>query len=442
MEQGGIGSNTQMWRFSRDADLWSGKHLWSIGGPPKTLHALLSTTCKQYAPPPQAGRPARPIIGCSEDDNRSISVSYLDSEVDFRYTLNREAVARGITRRGRIVAAVPVDREPGPDEVASAQALLKAGRDSPGNRCPAAMLDDFMEALAGQEALKATAPARAPSPADASLHEAKDASERGDTHAQIDALNHACIADPRSVEAFTARGNFFDGERDAKNALADFDTVLRLDPTQTNVRFSRAYILFNHQAQGKDRDAALRDLAILDKELSPGSNLRQVMANMYSAFDRPAQEIAQLNLWMPTHGSSDMAPRYADRCWARVLLNTDLQQALADCNQSLAGNDRNGETYERRAWLWLRLAKPEKALADFDKALAIGGVVELSLYGRAVAQERLGHAEAAKADFTQARGKILNIDSVVAQKGLVPRSAVSEAQDRATAKLLARARGQ
>ena len=99
-----------------------------------------------------------------------------------------------------------------------------------------------------------------------------------------------------------------------------------------------------------------------------------------------------------------------------------------------------GETYQHRGWLRLQMGKPEKALADIDWALSIGGVVELSLYGRAVAHKRLGQAAAAKADLAQALDKILNIASVAAQKGWVPRSAMSHAQDRGTAKLLARAR--
>ena len=137
-----------------------------------------------------------------------------------------------------------------------------------------------------------------------------------------------------------------------------------------------------------------------------------------------------------------MATSHADLCCARVLLNIELQQALADRNRSLAHNGHDGETYERRGWLWLRLDNPAKALADFGKALSNGGVVDLSMYGRAVANERPGQTAAAKAAFTQARGKIRNIDSVAAQKGLVLRSAVSAAQDRMTAELLARVRVQ
>ena len=442
VEQGGIASNTQMWRFTRDGGRWNGKPLRYLGGTARTLQALLSKACKQYAPPPGAGQPARAIISCSEDDDRSISLFYRDSEVDFGYTLDRKAVARGIARRGRFVVRMAGDREPTPDEVASAQALLQAGRSSPGNHCPSATLDEFLQALSGHESLAAVAPAHVPSPADAALRDARIASDGGDQQAAIAALNRACRVDPRSAEAFAARGRFFEGLRNDKKALVDFDTALRLDPTQTNVRYSRAYILFNHQAQGRERDVAVRDLAILDKELPPGSDRRQVMASMYSAFDLSAQQIAELNLWMSLHGGDDMASRYADRCWARVLLNTELQQALADCNQALAGNDHDGETLERRGWLWLRMGKPDKALADFDKALAIDGVVELSLYGRALAHERLGQAADAKADFAQARQKILNIDSLLARKGLVPRSAMSDAQDRDLAKLLARARGQ
>ncbi len=441
VEQGGLASNTQMWRFTRDGGGWRGKHLWYIGTP-QTLQDVLSTACRQYAPPPPPDRPKHPSIGCTEDDARSISVTYLDAEVSFSYTLDRKAVARGIARQGRVVVSPSGDREPTPDERASALALLQAGRASPDNHCPAATLDEFMQALAGHERSKPIGKRPAPSPADAWLAQAKAAAERGDARAQLEALNRACSADPRSADAFAARASYFDFAIENEKALADYSTALRLDPSGTEVRFGRAYLVFNHQMEGKARELAAHDLAILDREVSPGSQRRQVMASMYSALDMPRQQIVQLDKWMALHGENEWGSSLADRCWARVLLNTELRQALSDCDKVVALAPDGSPANEYRGWLWLRLGEPAKALSDFDRAYAKDGNAHLALYGRAVAHERLGQAEAAAADFAKVRRTFPYVDSEAAKKGLVPHSAITEAQDHDLAKLLARMRAQ
>lgn len=445
VEQGGYAHNTQMWRFTRDGDRWSGKHLWYIGAPPATLAAVLSIACRQNAPAPAAGRPPRPRISCSErDDDHSISVGYLDSEVDFDYTLDRKSVARGLTRRGRIVLTGGRDDEPSPYEVASAQALLQAARSSPDNRCPAPLLDEFMQALGGHEVLKPV------SPADPWLRSAREAAYHGDNQAAREALDRACAADPRDAEAFKARGDFLYREND-KQAELDYGTALRLDPTLTQVRFERANLLssrFYNGRQDADRAAAAGDLAILDKELPDYSDQRQAMAFMDDLLEMPAQELAQWKLWIPAHGDEGRS-FLAQRCWARVRLGIELPQALEDCDAAVKGGRNIAYVYEYRGWAWLRSGRPDTALADFGKALAVVGTtsaksddLDLSLYGRALAHERLGQAAAAKADYARVHRMAPYVESFAVHKGLVPRSALSDAQDREVAELLARSRGQ
>ncbi len=151
MVRGGYAQSFAIWDFRREGEHWTGKPRWAFGAV-STLRGLLSTTCKQYAPPPRAGWPVRPRIECSVNDERSITVNYVDSWDYFNYTLDRRAVARGIARRGRFVASFGgQDREPTLDEVAGVYALLESGRASRDNRCPTATLDEFMQALSGHE---------------------------------------------------------------------------------------------------------------------------------------------------------------------------------------------------------------------------------------------------------------------------------------------------
>jgi len=164
------------------------------------------------------------------------------------------------------------------------------------------------------------------------------------------------------------------------------------------------------------------------------------MAFMDGLLEMPAQELAQWNLWIPTHpGEGDYR---GERCWARVRLGIQLPQALADCNALLQASPKAPLVHEYRGWLWLRLGKPDKAIADFERSLAGDANSDMSLYGRAVAHERLGDAAAAKVEFAKVRAKFLNVDSYAARIGLVPRSAIAEAQDRRLDALMARAHAQ
>ena len=428
VEHGGIGYNVEVWAFERQAGHWDGKQRWLVFQPPATLPALLSTTCKQNTPTPRTDRPVRPRISCSIDASRSIYMSYADSELSLSFMLDRRAVARGIARAGRVRHSTD-DREPSPDEAAELSSLLDTGRKSPDNQCPDYALDEFMRALAGhdqpsssaQSPAQTTARSARAAPADDALREAKDAEARGDGTAERAALDRACALGG-SAQAFAMRANLL-ARSEYRKAIADLDAALLLDPTLTDARHLRAWLRFNNEAQGAERALAVQDLAILDKQLPPDAPERMSMAFIYQRFDMPAQEISQWDQWIPVHGGdSAIVSAYGGRCWARVVLNIELARALADCNQAIAINDQrgelNGEPFEHRGWLWLRLGHPANALADFDHVLQRDTDNCWALYGRGVSHRQLGQNAAAKADFAKARGRILNIDSLMEKAGM------------------------
>ena len=57
---------------------------------------------------------------------------------------------------------------------------------------------------------------------------------------------------------------------------------------------------------------------------------------------------------------------------------------------------------DSRAFLYLRLGRPDDALKDYDEVLRITPRVASSMYGRGLAKFRLGDIEGAKADLFQA----------------------------------------
>jgi tetratricopeptide (TPR) repeat protein len=133
----------------------------------------------------------------------------------------------------------------------------------------------------------------------------------------------------------------------------------------------------------------------------------------------PAQTLAQWNLWIPAHPheiTQDSA--YNGRCWARVELGIELDKALDDCDEAVDGDSKNASYLDSRAWVYLRLGKLQKSLADFNRALAIRPAAAWSLYGRAVVHSRLGERALGQDDLVAARKAWPGIDGAVKLVGL------------------------
>lgn len=93
---------------------------------------------------------------------------------------------------------------------------------------------------------------------------------------------------------------------------------------------------------------------------------------------------------------------YSNRCWARVLANEQLPQALTDCDKAIAIQPDNYRALDNRAYTYLRLDEVDKSIADFNAALKIESASATSLYGRGLAKLRKNDIEGAKADIEAA----------------------------------------
>ena len=101
--------------------------------------------------------------------------------------------------------------------------------------------------------------------------------------------------------------------------------------------------------------------------------------------------------------SPNDAIAYSNRCWARVLANDDLQQALSDCNKALLILPENKRALDNRGYVYLRLNQFDDAIANFDAVLAIDPRFANSLYGRGLAKLNKNDQEGAEADFAAAK---------------------------------------
>lgn len=103
-----------------------------------------------------------------------------------------------------------------------------------------------------------------------------------------------------------------------------------------------------------------------------------------------------------------------ERCWARAVLNIDLEEALSDCNESLRLKPNDPETLGSRGFLYLKLGFYRTAILDYDAAIdAKPNTAELH-YGRATAKMKSGDTEGADADFLVSRAIDPKIDAVFA----------------------------
>ena len=238
---------------------------------------------------------------------------------------------------------------------------------------------------------------------------------RGDLAAALDDLDLACALEPGNASFFATRAQVHRQRQDYDRTMADLDTALQLAPTLGEARMARAWQRFGH----RDRDLALGDLAELDRTLPPQAPSRSDMARLYEALGLPAQVIAQLNLWIDAHPHDrSLESAWNARCWARMELNADLDRAMDDCNKAVNANENNASYLDSRAWVWLRLGKPEKALDDFDLGLSIFPSDVWSLYGRGEAYLILGDVAQGRADLAAARATDAHIDEKIMKAGM------------------------
>lgn len=228
-------------------------------------------------------------------------------------------------------------------------------------------------------------------------------------------LDRACALEPTNADFFATRAAIHLAQQQFDKALADLDTALRLDPAQDRARMQRAAL----RGDPSHRAGALEDLAALDRRLAPQSNLRDSMARLYEAFEMPAQALAQWNQWIPAHPHDvNVGAAYNSRCWNRVQLAIELEQALDDCDKAVDMDSKKASFLDSRGWAYLRLGKAAKARKDFDRSLAIRPDGAYSLYGRGLAEQRLDDPTAGKADLDAARKQWPSIDADLHRFGM------------------------
>jgi tetratricopeptide (TPR) repeat protein len=112
------------------------------------------------------------------------------------------------------------------------------------------------------------------------------------------------------------------------------------------------------------------------------------------------------------------AGHWNSRCWARAIVGKELQEAVADCNESLRLRPGDAETFDSRGFAYLKLGDFEKSIADYDAALKIDPKKAYSLYGRGFAKQKKGDQADGDADMSAAKAIRADIADIFTRYGV------------------------
>ena len=228
-------------------------------------------------------------------------------------------------------------------------------------------------------------------------------------------FDRACAMDSKEPSYFYQRGMARWRNKQPFMAMADFDAALKLKPGDMDTLIARSEM----KLQGNDKDGAVQDLDAVAAEVPKDADVRLRLGELYEIAERFETSIAQLDLWIPTHADeATMVTALNGRCWDRALLGRDLDQALKDCDKAI-GRAKNATDLDSRGLVHLRMGAYDKAIADYDAALALQPMEAWSLYGRGLAKQKLGQQADAQKDIDAATAIRDDLPKKAKQYGIV-----------------------
>lgn len=252
-------------------------------------------------------------------------------------------------------------------------------------------------------------------------------------------LTRACELAPDDAENHYDRGVIYFQDKQYAPALKDFDTAITLQPDDIDAHLARAKLLRSRSdADPAATTAAIKaDLDAVNRVLAPAAGMRLTLADLYGEAGDYSDAIAQVNEWLEGHPLLPyQVTGWNDRCRLRAAANQDLPGALEDCNRVLDLDMRlnriaNSRTHvmetlrhlqalDNRALVYLRLGHLQEAIHDYDSALRVNPKRPASLYGRGLAELRLGDKPQGQSDLAAAKKLDKDVGQRFATMGLTP----------------------
>jgi tetratricopeptide (TPR) repeat protein len=116
----------------------------------------------------------------------------------------------------------------------------------------------------------------------------------------------------------------------------------------------------------------------------------------------------------------DLATSYAIRCRTRAILKTDLDKALADCNQAEKLAPKDTQVLGAAGFLQYRMDHPKDAAVDFDQALSVSPKLAGALYMRGIIELHSGNSAGGNADIAAAKEEDPAIADSFVDLGVTP----------------------
>ncbi len=230
------------------------------------------------------------------------------------------------------------------------------------------------------------------------------------------AYAQAIARDPDEAASYLNRIRFRWGVGDLKGALADYDVVIKLDPSANNYRgrgavrtamgefvpalaeyrkafeldpsASSALVLAGSLGRTGQSEEALKLLDEYDDMGDQHPNFVQVRADVLAYDGRAEEGMAELDALVAERpGQGDLLN---NACWYRARFKVGMPTMIALCDKAVEQGGTGAAALDSRALAWLQLGEPAKALADANAALALVPDQTSTLYFRAIAQRRMG----------------------------------------------------
>jgi tetratricopeptide (TPR) repeat protein/energy-coupling factor transporter ATP-binding protein EcfA2 len=254
--------------------------------------------------------------------------------------------------------------------------------------------------------------ARDPQNADAYFRRGLFNRLNGQLDAAIADYDQAIAINPKFAAAYYDRGNAYQTKHEYDRAIADYDQAIALDPQNASFYYFRGVA---HLRKGLTDDA----IADFDKllALNPNdSDAYRQRGNAYEDKGDHARAIADYSQAIALDPTDSTA--YNGRCWVEVIVGRDLEQALADCNESLRLRPNDPYTLDSRGFAYYKLGRMDEAIADFDAALNIDPKLPSSLYGRGLLKLKHNDATGGEADIASAKAIKPDIAQQMADGGI------------------------
>lgn len=208
-------------------------------------------------------------------------------------------------------------------------------------------------------------------------------------------LNEAIKKNPKEAVYFRDRGHAY-YKLDAKEeALADFQTALRLDP---DIKLATKSVALCYLSLSKYADAIDTCTKGLKKEPHQ-YELFAIRGEAYFSIKKFKESIEDM--------SKAIELRPIDNYYkARAKAYEELQQwnnAINDYSKSIAINPSTGVQYKRRGLCYMNVRDYTKSVGDFSKMIELQYQTAEAYALRAKAYEKLGRFDQAKADLANTR---------------------------------------